>query len=168
MISGTRPLHVLFVCTHNSARSVLAEALLNHLGHGRFVAFSAGSHPRPDQRPNPLALQVLQEAGIAVEGLASKSWDTFADPDAPHMDLVITVCDNAAGESCPLWPGGPAVAHWGHADPSAGSAPDAVKLQAFRRTLFLLRRRLERLVAEPPERLTPSQLVQTARNLAKE
>ena len=96
-------LNVLFLCTHNSARSILAEALLNHLGQGRFVAYSAGSSPRENQQPNPLGLRVLQEAGIATQGLRSKSWDEFATDTAPHMDLVITVCDNAAGEVCPIW-----------------------------------------------------------------
>jgi protein-tyrosine-phosphatase len=94
-------LNVLFLCTHNSARSILAEATLNHIGGGRFKAYSAGSSPRENQQPNPLGLQVLREAGIATEGLRSKSWNEFAGPDAPHMDLVITVCDDAAGEQCP-------------------------------------------------------------------
>ena len=113
-----KPLHVLFLCTHNSARSILAEAVLNHLGQGRFRAFSAGSSPKDNQQPNPLAIATLEKAGISTLGLTSKNWDVFALPDAPHMDLVITVCDNAAGEVCPYWPGQPATAHWGYADPS--------------------------------------------------
>ncbi|RYF37365.1 MAG: arsenate reductase ArsC, partial [Comamonadaceae bacterium] len=127
-----KPINVLFLCTHNSARSILAEAILNHIGKGRFRAFSAGSSPRENQQPNPLGLQVLQGAGIATEGLRSKSWDEFALSDAPHMDLVITVCDNAAGEQCPYWPGQPATAHWGYADPSAVEGSDAQRLEAFR------------------------------------
>ena len=121
-------LNVLFVCTHNSARSILAEALLNHLGQGRFRAYSAGSSPRDAQRPHPLALETLAREGIATEGLRSKSWDEFSNPDAPHMDLVITVCDNAAGEVCPFWPGQPATAHWGYADPSEVDGDDDKKL----------------------------------------
>ena len=101
-------INVLFLCTHNSARSILAEAALNHMGRGRFRGYSAGSSPRENQQPNPLGITTLQAAGIATEGLSSKSWDEFAKPDAPHMDLVITVCDNAAGEVCPYWPGQPA------------------------------------------------------------
>ena len=101
--------NVLFLCTHNSARSILAEALLNHLDSRaptrRFQAWSAGSSPRPGQQPHPLALEVLQRAGISTEGLHSKNWDEFAAPGAPHMDLIITVCDSAAGEVCPIWPG---------------------------------------------------------------
>ena len=147
------PLHVLFLCTHNSARSILAEAILNHVGKGRFKAFSAGSHPRDNQQPNPLALQVLKNTGIPTEGLRSKSWDEFGKPDAPRMDLVITVCDNAAGEVCPHWPGQPATAHWGYADPSATEGSDAQKLEAFRQTLLALNRRLALLVSLPPEKL---------------
>jgi arsenate reductase len=126
--------NVLFLCTHNSARSILAEALLNAMGEGRFKAYSAGSSPRDNQQPNPLGLQVLQKAGIPTEGLRSKSWDEFAAPGAPHMDLIITVCDNAAGEVCPFWPGHPATAHWGYADPSEGDGSDEEKLEAFRKT----------------------------------
>jgi arsenate reductase len=107
------PLNVLFLCTHNSARSILAEALLNAMGQGRFKAYSAGSSPRDNQQPHPLGLQALAHAGIPTEGLRSKSWDEFAAPGAPHMDLIITVCDNAAGEVCPFWPGHPATARTG-------------------------------------------------------
>lgn len=163
-----RPLHVLFLCTHNSARSILAEASLNQMGKGRFKAFSAGSSPRENQQPNPLALQVLAHAGISTEGLRSKSWDEFAQPDAPHMDLVITVCDNAAGEVCPFWPAQPATAHWGYADPSAIEGSEAQKLDAFRQTLLALHRRLALLVCLPPEKLQRALLQGTARDLPRQ
>ena len=166
MTPSARPLNVLFLCTHNSARSILAEALLNHIGQGRFRAFSAGSSPRANQQPNPLGLQVLKSAGISIDGLRSKSWDEFAGDQAPRMDLVITVCDNAAGEVCPYWPGQPATAHWGYPDPSAGDGTDAEKLEAFRQTLQALKRRLERLVSLPPEKLAAAVLQGTARELA--
>lgn len=165
---SARPLNVLFLCTHNSARSILAEATLNHIGKGRFQAFSAGSSPRENQQPNPLALQVLANAGIPTEGLYSKSWDEFGKPDSPHMDLVITVCDNAAGEVCPFWPGQPATAHWGYADPSEVEGDEAKKLEAFRQTLFAIRRRLELLINLPPEKLARAMVQQAARDLAKQ
>ena len=161
-----KPLNVLFLCTHNSARSILAEAVLNHIGGARFKGFSAGSSPRENQQPNPLGLQVLREAGIATEGLSSKSWDDFALPTAPHMDLIITVCDNAAGEVCPYWPGKPASAHWGYADPSAGDAPDAEKLAAFKQTLHAIRRRLDLLVNLPEDKLAAIAIAQSAKSLA--
>ena len=161
-------LNVLFLCTHNSARSILAEAILNHIGRGRFKAYSAGSQPRDNQQPNPLGFQVLQNAGIAADGLRSKSWDEFATPDAPHMDLVITVCDNAAGEVCPYWPGQPATAHWGYPDPSAGDGTQVQKLEAFRQTLHALKRRLELLTSLPPAKLEKALLQSTARDLAQE
>jgi protein-tyrosine-phosphatase len=161
------PLRVLFLCTHNSARSILAEALLNHVGRGRFVAYSAGSSPRENQQPNPLALRVLQAAGIPTEGLHSKSWDEFAVPGAPAMDLVITVCDNAAGEACPFWPGAPATAHWGYVDPSEVQGSEEERLEAFRRTLHAIRHRLELMMALPPDRLERVALQATARDLAK-
>jgi arsenate reductase (thioredoxin) len=160
-------INVLFLCTHNSARSILAEAILNHIGKGRFRAFSAGSSPRENQQPNPLALQVLQIAGISTEGLRSKTWDEFGKPDAPHMDLVITVCDNAAGEVCPFWPGQPATAHWGYADPSESVGGDAQKLEAFRQTLHAMRRRLDLLVNLPPSGVGKLMLQTSARDLAK-
>ena len=163
----SKVLNVLFLCTHNSARSILAEAILNHIGRGRFRAFSAGSSPRENQQPNPLGLQVLHSAGISIEGLRSKSWDEFESPQAPHMDLVITVCDNAAGEACPYWPGQPATAHWGYPDPSAGEGTEAQKLEAFRQTLHALHRRLELLVSLPPAKLEKTLLQNTARELAQ-
>jgi protein-tyrosine-phosphatase len=162
-----KPLNVLFLCTHNSARSILAEAQLNAMAKGRFKAFSAGSSPRENQQPNPLGLQVLQNAGISTEGLHSKSWDVFAGADTPHMDLIITVCDDAAGEVCPIWPGHPATAHWGYPDPSAGEASDAAKLEAFRQTLISMKRRLELLCSLPDAKLEQAVLQTSARQLAR-
>ncbi|WP_298933966.1 arsenate reductase ArsC [uncultured Ramlibacter sp.] len=162
-----KAINVLFLCTHNSARSILAEAALNALGRGRFQAYSAGSSPRENQRPNPMALQVLEKAGIPTQDLRSKSWDEFAQPDAPRMDLVITVCDNAAGEACPFWPGHPATAHWGYADPSEAQGSEEQRLEAFRQTLHAIRRRLELLVNLPADRVDKLLLQQTARDLAR-
>lgn len=131
--------NVLFLCTGNSARSIMAEALLNHLGNGRFRTFSAGSHPTGTV--NPLALSTIFKQDIPAAGLRSNSWDEFAGPDAPHMDFVITVCDNAAGEVCPAWPGQPMTAHWGVFDP-AHVAGDEAGL-AFFRAFVILERRLK-------------------------
>ncbi|RYE43002.1 MAG: arsenate reductase ArsC [Hyphomicrobiales bacterium] len=161
------PLNVLFLCTHNSARSILAEALLNHLGGGRFKAYSAGSSPRENQQPNPLALDALTHAGVSTEGLRSKSWDEFGLADAPHMDLVVTVCDNAAGEACPYWAGHPATAHWGYADPSEVQGSEADKRAAFRQTLLDIRQRLELLVHLPAAAVDQRTLQQSARDLAR-
>lgn len=146
----------------------MAEALLNHLGQGRFRAYSAGSSPRERQGPNPLALETLRAAGIPVAGLSSKSWNVFAQVHAPHMDLIITVCDNAASEVCPVWPGHPATAHWGYADPSAIHGDEHAKRQAFAHTLDLLRHRLAVLVNLPEAQLVPKMLAQTARELARQ
>jgi len=159
-------INVLFLCTHNSARSILAEALLNAVGQGKFKAYSAGSSPREDQKPNPLALQVLKDAGISTEGLRSKSWDEFAAPGAPQMDLIITVCDNAAGEVCPVWPGHPASAHWGYADPSEVQGTDQERLEAFRKTLHAIRRRLDILISLPSEKLSRQSIESSAKSLA--
>lgn len=160
-------LNVLFLCTHNSARSILAEALLNTMAPGRFKAYSAGSSPRENQKPHPLGLQVLQSAGISTEGLRSKSWDEFAVPGAPPMDLIVTVCDNAAGEVCPIWPGHPATAHWGYADPSEGDGSEADQREAFRQTLHAIKRRLELLINLPADKLEKTVLQSTARELSK-
>lgn len=167
----TAMLNVLFLCTHNSARSILSEAMLNHMDAqsgtpGRFRAYSAGSSPRANQQPHPLALEVLQSAGVSTEGLRSKGWDVFSAPDAPAMDLIITVCDNAAGETCPIWPGHPATAHWGYADPSEGDAPQAQKREAFRQTLHAISLRLKLLMSLPPEKLQKTRLQDTARSLS--
>lgn len=162
-----RVINVLFLCTHNSARSILAEATLNQMAKGRFRAFSAGSSPRNSQQPNPLALKVLANAGISTDGLRSKSWDEFGKRDSELMDLVITVCDNAAGEVCPYWPGQPATAHWGYADPSEAAGDEAQKLEAFRQTLMAIRRRLELLVNLPPDKLERAMVQQAARDLSR-
>ena len=162
-----KPVNVLFLCTHNSARSILAEAILNHVGKGRFKAYSAGSSPRENQQPNPMALNTLASAGISTDGLRSKTWDEFATAGAPHMDLVITVCDNAAGEVCPYWPGQPATAHWGYADPSAIDGTDAQKMEAFRQTLHAIKRRLELLINLPAASVERLMLEKSARDLAK-
>lgn len=167
MNTPAKPLNVLFLCTHNSARSILAEALLNHIGSGRFKAFSAGSSPREHQQPNPLALEALRSVGVSTEGLRSKSWDEFGSPEASHMDLVITVCDNAAGEVCPFWPGHPATAHWGYADPSEVEGTDEVRLAAFRKTMLAIRQRLEFFISLPAERLDKLALQHQARELAQ-
>ncbi|TAG26219.1 MAG: arsenate reductase ArsC [Burkholderiales bacterium] len=165
-MSTSSPLNVLFLCTHNSARSILAEVLLNKIGKGRFIAYSAGSSPREGGSPNALGLQVLRDHGFSIEGLRSKSWDEFAGADAPKMDLIITVCDDAAGEVCPYWPGQPATAHWGYPDPSAGEGSAAEKLEAFRQTLHAMRRRLELLVNLPDEKLAKLSLQQSAKDLS--
>jgi arsenate reductase len=132
--------NVLFLCTGNSARSIMAEAILNQKAAGRFTAYSAGSHP--SAAPRPEALAQLASAGIPTTGLRSKSWDEFAEPNSPHMDFVFTVCDNAANEACPLWPGQPMTAHWGIPDPAAATgAPDQIA-RAFRDAFTILDRRI--------------------------
>jgi arsenate reductase len=145
MSSGSH--NVLFLCTGNSARSILAEALLNQMGAPRFKAWSAGSFPKG--QVNPFALSTLAEWHIPQHGLRSKSWDEFAAPGAPPLDFVITVCDNAAGEVCPIWPGQPVTAHWGLADPAEVDGDAALKAKAFRETAVALRRRIELMLALP-------------------
>jgi arsenate reductase len=139
--------NVLFLCTGNSARSILAEALLNHKSNGIFTAYSAGSHP--SGTPRPEALAQLQSAGISIAGLRSKSWDEFAAPGAPHLDFVFTVCDNAANEQCPYWPGQPMTAHWGIPDPAAvKGTPDEIA-RAFRDAFVILDRRIGLFLSLP-------------------
>lgn len=145
MSSG--PYNVLFLCTGNSARSVLAEALLNEMGGGRFTAFSAGSQPKGVV--HAMALEVLAERGIATGELHSKSWSEFGTPGAPEIDFIFTVCDNAADEMCPIWPGKPISAHWGIADPAAVEGPD--QKEAFLTAMSHLRTRIQSLVALPLE-----------------
>jgi arsenate reductase len=133
--------NVLFLCTGNSARSILAESLLNHWGHGRFRGFSAGSFPRG--QVNPLALDLLKRMNLPAESLRSKSWDEFVAPGAPPIDFIFTVCDNAAGEVCPVWPGTPMTAHWGVADPAAVEGTDMEKATAFRKAFKELETRIK-------------------------
>lgn len=142
-----RVYQVLFICTGNSARSIMAEGLMNPLGAGRFNAWSAGSHP--NGTVNPFALQTLARWHIPTLGLRSKSWDEFALPDAPALDFVFTVCDNAAGEICPVWPAQPMTAHWGVPDPAAVEGTDDQKAKAFMATAITLRRRIELLLSLP-------------------
>lgn len=141
------PFNVLFLCTGNSARSILAEALLNREGAGKFLAYSAGS--RPSGQPNPFALTLLEHEGFNTGFARSKSWDEFAGPDAPQMHFIFTVCDSAAAEECPFWPGHPATAHWGIPDPAAVQGSDAEKAVAFAETYAQLRRRVAAFVALP-------------------
>jgi arsenate reductase len=139
--------NVLFLCTGNSARSILAEALLNHKSNGIFTAYSAGSHP--SGTPRPEALAQLQSAGISIAGLRSKSWDEFAAPGAPHLDFVFTVCDNAANEQCPYWPGQPMTAHWGIPDPAAVKGTPEEIARAFRDAYVVLDRRIGLFLSLP-------------------
>ena len=142
---------VLVLCTGNSARSILGEVLFNVLGKGRFIAHSAGSHPVG--RVNPFALELLQQQGLNTEGLRSKSWDEFAVPGAPEIDFVFTVCDSAAGETCPHWPGKPFTAHWGVPDPAAVEGDDKAKRAAFRKVYDQLSRRIQLFMSLPIEKL---------------
>ena len=151
--------NVLFLCTGNSARSIMAEAILNHKGKPHFAAYSAGSHPSGRVRPE--ALQQIESAGLSTDGLRSKSWDEFAAPNAPVMHFVFTVCDNAANEACPLWPGHPMTAHWGVPDPAAvQGAPEEIE-RAFRDAYSILGRRIGLLLALPMSALD-SMAIQTA------
>lgn len=139
--------NVLFLCTGNSARSILAESLINHWGRGRFHGYSAGSHPKGTV--HPVALKLLQNLKFPTEGLRSKSWDEFSEPGAPNLDFVITVCDNAAGEVCPYWPGQPMTAHWGMPDPAAVEGAELDQLTAFRDTFRTLENRIKVFTSLP-------------------
>lgn len=139
--------NVLFLCTGNSARSIMAEKLMEHWGKGKFKAYSAGSFP--NGQVNPFAIETLEHHGLSIEGLRSKSWDEFSGPDAPHLDFVFTVCGNAAGEVCPIWPGHPMTAHWGVEDPAAVEGTDEVKLDAFRKASQYLENRIKLFVSLP-------------------
>ena len=159
--------NILFLCTGNSARSILAEAITNSLSvcKGKFRAFSAGSHPKG--APHPLALELLEQTRIPTAGLRSKSWDEFAKADAPAMDFVITVCDQAAGEQCPYWPGQPVTAHWGMPDPAAVEGTGEAKRRAFSETASMLRRRIELLASLPLEKLDHLSLQNKVKEIGK-
>jgi len=160
-----RPYNVLFLCTGNSARSILAEAFLNHRGRGQFRAFSAGSHPTG--KVNPMALELLERCGIPTAGLRSKSWDEFAASGAPELDFVFTVCDNAAGEVCPVWPGQPMTAHWGVADPAAVEGAQMEKTRAFREALNILERRISVFISLPIASLDRMSLRERLKEIGK-
>jgi arsenate reductase len=153
-----RPINVLFLCTGNSARSIMAEQLLNHWGRGRFRGFSAGSHPKGTV--HPIALELLKQTNLPVEGLRSKSWDEFAKPGAPPIDFVFTVCDNAAGEVCPAWPGQPLTAHWGVDDPAAVEGSETDKWLAFRQAFRELENRIRAFTSLPLGSLDRTRLQQ--------
>jgi arsenate reductase (thioredoxin) len=157
--------NVLFLCTGNSARSILAESLLNDLGKGRFRAFSAGSHPTG--RVSPFALELLEKNHFPTSELRSKPWDEFALPDSPQLDFVITVCDKAAGEVCPVWPGQPMTAHWGIPDPVAVEGSDDVKRRAFLDAMNQMRRRVSMFVSLPFSSLNNMRLQQAVRDIGK-
>lgn len=142
-----RPYNVLFLCTGNAARSILAESLLNHWGNGRFHGFSAGSFPKG--QVHPISIALLKQLNLPTEALRSKSWDEFAAPGAPPLDFMFTVCDNAAGEVCPVWPGKPMTAHWGIEDPAAANGTDAEKWTAFRKALRELENRIKLFINLP-------------------
>ena len=160
-----QPFNVLFLCTGNSARSILSEAILNHRGAGRFHGFSAGSHP--NGRVNPYALALLERMKLRTAGLRSKSWDEFAVPGAPPLHFVFTVCDNAAGEVCPIWPGQPMTAHWGIPDPAAVEGTDLQKTEAFRDAYRVLDRRIELFTSLPFESLDRLSLGRELRDIGK-
>ena len=164
-VSDAPARNVLFLCTGNSARSILAEAYLNEAGKGRFVAHSAGSHPAG--KVNPFALELLRKNRIPTEGMRSKNWDEFARPGAPRLDFVFTVCDNAAGEVCPIWPGQPVTAHWGVADPAGVEGSDEVKRKAFLRAYVELSSRINLFLNLPFDKLDRLVLQKKLREIGK-
>ena len=157
--------NVLILCTGNSARSILGEALVNHWGRGKFVGYSAGSTPKG--RVHPIALQLLQHMKMPVEGMRSKSWEEFAAPGAPQLDFVFTVCDNAAGEMCPVWPGQPMTAHWGVADPAAVEGSETDQWLAFRQAFRELESRIKIFTSLPIESLDRTRLQQRLREIGQ-
>lgn len=160
--------NVLFLCTGNSARSILGEAAINNLSisQGKFKGYSAGSHPKG--AVNPVALELLKRNNFSLEGLRSKSWDEFAAPGAPDLDFVFTVCDDAAGEECPYWPGQPMTAHWGMPDPAAVEGSDDEKYKAFSNTFMVLRRRIEIFASLPFDKLDRLSLEKRVKGIAHE
>ncbi len=162
----SRRYNVLFLCTGNSARSIMAEAILNHKGAPNFTAYSAGSHPAGDVRPE--AIRQLQAVHYATAGLRSKSWDEFAKPETPQLDFVFTVCDNAAQEVCPIWPGQPMTAHWGIPDPASVKGSDEDRAKAFREAFFLLDRRISLFLSLPMARLDSLALKRELDNIGKQ
>ena len=160
-----RPYNVLILCTGNSARSILAEALINHWGRGRFVGYSAGSAPKG--KVHPIALELLKHMNMPTEGMRSKSWDEFARADAPQLDFVFTVCDNAAAEACPVWPGRPMTAHWGVADPAAVEGSDTEKWLAFRQAFRELESRIKIFTSLPIKSLDRVKLQERLREIGR-
>lgn len=160
-----RPLAVLFLCTGNSARSIMSEVMLNTMGAPRFRAYSAGSHP--NGTVNPFAIELLQKNRLPTDGLRSKSWDEFAAPGAPELDFVFTVCDNAAGEVCPLWPGQPITAHWGVEDPAAVDGSDDDKRKAFFNAHHRLQNRIQLFLNLPLTKLDRLALTQRLKEIGK-
>jgi len=157
--------NALFICTGNSARSILAEGILNELGKGRFRAYSAGSHPKGEV--HPLALATLEQMHFPSMGYRSKNWDEFAQPDAPPLDFIFTVCDNAAGEVCPVWPGKPVTAHWGVPDPAAIEGSEVERRMAFRDAAIVLKRRIELFLSLPLRSLDSMSLQQELRDIGR-
>lgn len=158
-----KPYNILFLCTGNSARSIMAEALVTTMSKGRFQGYSAGS--KPGGKVNPFAIEKVRETGYPLENLRSKSWDEFAGPDAPHMDFIITVCDNAAGEACPIWPGHPASAHWSFEDPAAAEGTDERKRAAFDKIFKQIMGRMNTFLALPIHKLEKHAIQQAIKKI---
>ena len=157
--------NVLFICTGNSARSIMAEAIMNDHGRGRFKAYSAGSNPRGEV--HPMTLEVLSQQGCDLSGLRSKSWSEFAEPNAPQMDFIFTVCDQAAGEACPAWPGQPVTAHWGFSDPSKVEGGRDIQLKAFTTALFQITNRIRLFMSLPIDKIDRLSLQTKLRELGQ-
>jgi len=164
-MTDEKAFNVLFLCTHNSARSILAESIIDYVGRGKFKGYSAGSHPVA--RVNPLAIETLRNLGLPTEGFYSKDWSEFSKPGAAQLDFVFTVCDNAANEVCPVWPGQPVTAHWGVEDPSVFKGTDEQKRKEFSRVALILKRRIELFTSLPLARLDRLMLQRNVRNIGK-